>query len=59
LSRSSAIEASDVAVGELPLRAVLAVADGEAKHLAVPVAGHPGGHNDGLGHHPPFDPGLP
>ncbi len=41
-----------------PERAVLRVADGEAEHLAVAVGGHAGGDDDGLGDHPPVDPGL-
>ena len=43
------------AVGE---RAVLRIADGEAEHLPVPIDGHPGGDDDGLGDHPAVDPGL-
>ncbi len=43
------------AVGE---GAVLRIADGEAEHLPVPVGGHPGGDDDGLGDDPPVDPGL-
>jgi hypothetical protein len=41
-----------------PVGAILAVADGEAEHLAVAVAAHPGGDHDGLGDHPAVDPGL-
>ena len=41
-----------------PERAVLGVADGEAEHLAVPVGGHAGGDDHGLGDHSPVDPGL-
>jgi hypothetical protein len=39
-------------------RAVLAVADLQAQHLAVPVRGHPGRHDHGLGHDPVIDAGL-
>jgi hypothetical protein len=41
-----------------PEGAVLAVADRAAEHLPVPVGGHAGGDDDGLGDHPPVDPGL-
>jgi hypothetical protein len=41
-----------------PERAVLAVPDGEAQHLAAAVAAHPGGDHHRLGDHPAVDPGL-
>ena len=41
-----------------PERAVLGVADGEPEHLPPAVGADPGGHHDGLGDHPPVDPGL-
>ena len=37
---------------------VLAVADVEPQHLAVPVGAHRGGHDNGLGDHSSVDPGL-
>jgi hypothetical protein len=41
-----------------PERAVLTVADLEPQDLPVPVRGHPGGNDDGLGDDPVIDPGL-
>ena len=41
-----------------PERAVLAVADVEAEHLAAAVGGDAGRDHDGLGHHPVIDAGL-
>jgi hypothetical protein len=35
---------------------VLAVADGEAEHLAAPIPAHPSGHHHRLGDHPAVDP---
>ncbi len=41
-----------------PERLVLAVAHGQAQHLPGAIGGHPGGHHDGLGHHPSSFVGL-
>jgi hypothetical protein len=41
-----------------PERGVLAVADVEAEDLAVPIGGHPGRHDDGLGDDLVVHPGL-
>jgi hypothetical protein len=41
-----------------PEHFVLRVADVDAEHLPVTVAGHPGGHQDGAGDDPVVDPSL-
>ncbi len=41
-----------------PKRAVLAVTNVKTEHFVSPIGGHPGGHDDGLGHHAVVDSGL-
>jgi hypothetical protein len=41
-----------------PERPVLAIANGEAEHLAAAITAHPGRHHDGLGDDAAVDPCL-